>query len=152
MRALLAAVAAGAALIAAAPAFAQHAGLPPALAEAAHAYEKAQIEGDRAELERLIAEDFILVGSDGSRTGKREHIGEFTAPGLDLNPVIVREPVEHVWHDGAALGGTVDVTGTFEKTPIRSTLRYIDVWALRDGRWVVVYGQATRIPSPPPAN
>ncbi|MBA3050661.1 nuclear transport factor 2 family protein, partial [Brevundimonas sp.] len=107
----------------------------------------AQIEGDRAVLERLIADDYVLVGGDGSRTDKAAHIAEFTAPEMDLLPVTVREPVEHVWTDGAALGGTVDVVGTFAGAPFRQTLRYIDVWALRDGRWRVVYGQATRVPA-----
>lgn len=143
MRALLTAL-----ILLAAPAaaWAQHSpALPSALAREAHAYERAQIEGDRAALERLIADDYVLVGGDGARVGKAEHIAEFTAPQLDLEPVVVREPVEHVWADGAALGGTVDVVGTFDGTPFRQTLRYIDVWALRDGQWRVVYGQATRV-------
>ncbi|MBW8302621.1 MAG: nuclear transport factor 2 family protein, partial [Brevundimonas sp.] len=117
------------------------------LAREAHEYERAQIEGDRAALERLIADDYVLVGGDGSRTDKTAHIAEFTAPEMELQPVVVREPVEHVWADGAALGGTVDIVGSFAGTPFRQTLRYIDVWALRDGQWRVVYGQATRVPA-----
>ena len=143
MRALLAA-----AILLFAPGLAQ-AQIPAELAREAHEYERAQIEGDRVSLERLIADDYLLVGGDGSRVGKAAHIAEFTAPGLDLQPVTVRDPVEHVWTDGAALGGTVDVVGTFEGAPFRQTLRYIDVWALREGRWVVVYGQATRVPAAP---
>ena len=121
--------------------------VPPDLAREAHEYERAQIEGDRAALERLIADDYVLVGGDGSRTDKAAHIAEFTAPEMDLRPVTVREPVEHVWADGAALGGTVDLRGTSGGVAFRQTLRYMDVWALRDGRWVVVYGQATRVPA-----
>lgn len=121
--------------------------VPPDLAREAHEYERAQIEGDRAALERLIADDYVLVGGDGSRTDKAAHIAEFTAPEMDLQPVTVREAVEHVWADGAALGGTVDVVGTFAGAPFRQILRYIDVWALREGQWRVVYGQATRVPA-----
>ncbi|MDP3803847.1 nuclear transport factor 2 family protein [Brevundimonas sp.] len=121
--------------------------VPPDLAREAREYERAQIEGDRAALERLIADDYVLVGGDGSRTDKGAHIAEFTAPEMDLQPVVVRDPVEHVWTDGAALGGTVDVVGTYGGTPFRQTLRYIDIWALRDGEWRVVYGQATRVPA-----
>ena len=145
MRALLAAFAA---VSLAVPAAAQPAALPADLARAAHDYERAQIEGDRPALERLIADDFQLVGSDGSRVGKAEHIAEFTAEGFDLDPVTVREPVAHVWADGAALGGTVDLSGTSDGRAFSVTLRYVDVWARRDGRWVVVYGQANRVPKP----
>jgi len=132
-------------LLAPATAFAQ---MPPDLAREVHEYERAQVEGDRAALERIIADDFILVGGDGSRVGKASHIAEFTAPEMDLQPVVVTETVEHVWPDGAALGGTVALSGTFGGVPFRQTLRYMDVWALRDGHWRVVYGQATRIPAP----
>jgi len=122
--------------------------VPADLAREAEAYEHAQIEGNRAELERLLADDFVLVGGDGSKVGKREHINEFTNPNLKLEPVTVREPVVHVWPNGAALGGTVDLKGTFEGKPFAQTLRYVDVWARREARWVVVYGQATRVPPP----
>ncbi|RZJ04333.1 MAG: nuclear transport factor 2 family protein [Brevundimonas sp.] len=141
MRALLAAL-----FVLAAPTAAL-AQVPPDLARDAHEYERAQIEGDGAALERLIADDYVLVGGDGSRTDKAAHIAEFTAPEMDLQPVTVREAVEHVWPNGAALGGTVDIVGAYAGAPFRQTLRYIDVWALRDGRWQVVYGQATRVPA-----
>ena len=120
--------------------------LPPDLAREVHEYERAQIEGDRAALERIIADDFVLVGGDGGRAGKASHIAEFTAPELELEPVVLRDVVEHVWTDGAALGATVELSGTFDGAPFRQTLRYMDVWARRDGQWRVVYGQATRVP------
>lgn len=119
--------------------------MPPALAREVHAYERAQIDGDRAELERIIADDFVLVGGDGTRVGKASHIAEFTNPDLDLEPVVLRDVVEHVWTDGAALGATVDLRGTSGGVAFQQTLRYMDVWALRDGQWRVVYGQATRV-------
>ncbi len=146
---------AGSALLAASMAFgmavwpASAAPLPAALSQAAEAYERAQIEGDAAALERLMASDYVLVGGDGSRTGKAAHIAEFTDPKFDLEPVVVRDMVEHVWPDGAALGGTVDLVGAYDGKPFRQTLRYIDVWRWRDGRWQVVYGQATRVPPQP---
>lgn len=147
MRAL---VAAAVLILSPGAAWAQQAStLPPALAHEVHEYERAQIEGDGPALERIIAEDFVLVGGDGSRVGKASHIAEFTAPEMDLEPVTVTDVVEHVWTDGAALGGTVDLKGTFGGVPFRQTLRYMDVWALRDGRWRVVYGQATRVPAAP---
>lgn len=121
--------------------------LPAALAREVHEYERAQIEGDRVALERIIADDFVLIGGDGTRTSKAGHIAEFTNPDLDLEPVVVRDVVEHVWRDGAALGGTVELKGTAGGVAFQQTLRYMDVWALRDGRWQVVYGQATRVPT-----
>ncbi|HEU4959383.1 MAG TPA: DUF4440 domain-containing protein, partial [Sphingomonas sp.] len=39
--------------------------LPPDLAAAAEAFDKAQVKGDRAALERLLADDYLLVNSQG---------------------------------------------------------------------------------------
>lgn len=122
------------------------AGVPPALATAAHEYEEAQIAGDGETLSRLIADDYVLIGSDGTPQNKTELIAFWTADGFDPSPVTVTEPIEHVWTDGAALGGTVILSWMQNGQPVSVTLRYIDVWALRDGQWRVVYGQSTRVP------
>lgn len=121
-------------------------GVPEALATAAHEYEEAQIAGDGETLSRLIADDYVLIGSDGARQNKTELIAFWTADGFDPSPVTVTEPIEHVWPDGAALGGTVILSWMQDRQPVSVTLRYIDVWALRDGQWRVVYGQSTRVP------
>ncbi|MGQ0533183.1 MAG: nuclear transport factor 2 family protein [Caulobacteraceae bacterium] len=125
---------------------ASEAALSPDLATASGRYEEAQIAGDAAALNELIANDYVLVGSDGARQSKAELIAFWTAEGFDPAPVTVTEPIEHVWTDGAALGGTVTLSWTQDDAPMSVTIRYIDVWALRDGEWRVVYGQSTRVP------
>lgn len=120
--------------------------MPEALAAASAAYEEAQIAGDAATLERLIAEDYVLVGSDGAREDKADLITFWTAAGFEPHPVTVVDPIERIFTDGAALGGTVTLAGTQNGEPFSVTIRYIDVWALRDGEWRVVYGQSTRVP------
>ena len=119
--------------------------LPPALAEAAEAFEHAQIAGDRAVLERLVAPDYRLINSDGQEESRQQLIDSWTADGFDPEPVEVRDPVAHVWQDGAALGGRVTLRGRDRGNPFSVELRYLDVWRLRDGRWQVVLGQAVRI-------
>jgi hypothetical protein len=118
----------------------------PDLTAAAERYEEAQIGGDAAALNELIADDYVLVGSDSARQNKAELIAFWTADGFDPAPVAVTDPVEHRWTDGAALGGTVTLSWTQDGAPVSVTIRYIDIWALRDGEWRVVYGQSTRVP------
>ncbi len=122
--------------------------LPPALAEAAEAFEHAQIAGDREALERLVAPDYRLINSDGQLESRQQLIDSWTAEGFDPEPVEVRDPISHVWQDGAALGGRVTLRGLNRGTPFSVELRYVDVWRLRDGRWQVVLGQAVRVASP----
>lgn len=122
--------------------------LPPALAEAAEAFEHAQIAGDREALERLVAPDYRLINSDGRQESRQQLIDSWAAEGFDPEPVDVRDPIAHVWRDGAVLGGRVTLRGLDRGTPFSVELRYVDVWRLRDGRWQVVLGQAVRVVSP----
>ncbi len=120
--------------------------VPPALERAAQAYDEAQIAGNSVALEHLIADDYVLVGSDGARQTKSELIAFWAADGFDPAPVIVTDPVAHAWTDGAALGGLVTLSWMQDGAPISVNIRYVDIWALRDGEWQVIYDQSTRVP------
>ncbi len=119
--------------------------LPPDLARAAQAYERAQIEGDRAALEALVAPDYVLLNSDGQVESRQALIDSWSADGFDPEPVEVRDPLAQVWAGGAVLGGRVTLRGRGSAGPFSVELRYLDVWRLRDGRWQVVLGQAVRV-------
>ncbi|MGI9170323.1 MAG: nuclear transport factor 2 family protein [Caulobacteraceae bacterium] len=121
--------------------------LPPDLARAATAYDQAQIKGDRAALERLLADDYTLVNSAGRLETKAQLIADYTAPGYRLDPFIVLQPVEKVWADGAVLGGLVTVSGVDGGKPYAATLRFADVWARRGGRWRVIFTQVAQPPA-----
>src|SRR3954454_20792013 len=97
------------ALLLAAAASAQ---VPPDLAAAISAYDKAQIDGNRAELERWLADDYLLLNSSGATETKAQLIADYTAPGFDLEPFTVEQPVEKVWSDGAVMGGVATLHGT----------------------------------------
>ena len=131
-----------AAACAAAPASAK--GLPADLAAAVKGYDEAQIHGDRAGLERWLADDYTLVNSSAERETKAQLIADYTAPGYKLDPFVVRDPVERVWRDGAVMAGIVDARGTDGGKPFAVTLHFADVWAKRNGKWQVVFTQVTR--------
>ena len=122
------------------------AALPPDLAKAAHDYDQAQVKSDRAELERLIADDYQLHNSGGQVQDKASFIADQVAPGYRLEPFVIEEKVEKVMGDTAILGGVAQARGTSGGEPYNVRLRFIDVWAKRGGRWVVVFSQATRAP------
>ena len=143
MRARLAAIAALALLVA--PALALAGALPPDLAAAAHAYDAAQVNGDRTALERLVADDYVLVDGAGVVQSKAELIAGYVAPGFKLDPFVIEAPVEKVLGDTALLGGRVNMTGVDGGQRFALTVRFVDTWAKRDGRWRVVYSQVTRV-------
>ena len=120
--------------------------LPADLAQAAHDYDRAQVTSNRAELERLIADDYVLHNSAGQRQDKASFIADQTAPGYRLEPFTVEQRVEKVMGDAAILGGVARARGASEGQPYDVVLRFVDVWEKRGGRWVVVLSQATRVP------
>ena len=121
--------------------------LPADLAEAVKDYDEAQVHGNKAELQRLVADDYTLVNSSGRVQSKAELIADYTTPGYKLEPFEIQQPVEKVWSDGAVMGGVVDLRGIDGGKPFAVTLRFADIWAKRNGKWQVVYTHVSRPPA-----
>src|SRR5690242_4342434 len=127
---------------------ASHTMLPPALAMAVAEFDRAQMQGDGAALARLLAGDYVLFNSRGLVEDKAAFIRDYTAPGASMKPFTVEEEVVRHWPGGAVLGGVATLEGTSEGKPYKVRLRFADIWAERDGRWQVVFTEATRAPMP----
>ncbi len=121
--------------------------LPAELAKAVRAYDQAQIKGDRAELDRLLADDYLLLNSSGDIENKAQFVKDSTAPGNKLEPFVVKEPIELVWNAGAVMGGIATLRGVDSGKPFNVTIRFSDIWAKRNGVWQVIY---THVSRPPP--
>jgi hypothetical protein len=132
-----------------APALARSEGVPP-LERAITAYEQAQMKGNRPALEKLLADDYLLVTGGGSHETKEEFIADLTAPGFRLEPYSVQAPVRRVWPGGAIVAGVARQAGTDGGKPFDGCIRFADVWMIAGGRWQVVFTQVARI-SPPDA-
>ena len=119
--------------------------LPPDLAAAARAFDAAQVQGDRAALERLLADDYLLVNSADQEESKADFIRDYTAPGFSFAPFTIERPVRRLWPGGAALGGVVAARGTSDGKPYAIRLRFLDIWAKRNGRWQLVLTEASHV-------
>lgn len=120
--------------------------VPTELAAAAKAYDEAQVKGDGRALERLLADDYVLINSRGDLETKTDLIRDYTAPGFTLEPFVVEAPVERLWRDGAVLGGIATLKGLDQGRRYEARLRFADVWARRGGRWQVIYTHVSRPP------
>jgi hypothetical protein len=120
--------------------------IPPDLEKAVHDYDVAQVNGNRAELERLVADDYTLVNSSGLIQDKAGLIKDYTTPGYKIEPFEILDPVEKVWSDGAVMGGVVNLRGVEGGKPFAVTLRFADIWARRNGKWQVIYTHVSRPP------
>jgi hypothetical protein len=118
--------------------------LPADLAKAVKDYDEAQVHGNKAELQRLVADDYTLVNSSGRVQNKAELIADYTTPGYKIEPFEIQQPVEKAWSDGAVMGGVVDLRGIDGGKPFAVTLRFADIWAKRNGKWQVVYTHVSK--------
>jgi hypothetical protein len=121
--------------------------LPADLARAVENYDRAQIEGNRAELERLLADDYTLLNGAGKTETKSQFIAESTAPGFKLEPFVVQDAIEKVWDEGAVMGGIVNLRGMDGGKAFAATLRFADIWAKRKGKWQVIYTHVSKPPA-----
>jgi len=127
-----------------APAFATD--LPPDLAEAVAAYDRAQIRNDTDALAQLVEDDYVLVNSNASVENKQQFLADFHLPGFKIEPYVLQERVQKVWGDGAVIGGLLHLSWTQDGRHQTRKLRVSYVWAKRNGRWRATYGQVTRVP------
>jgi len=121
--------------------FGDYSNLPKDLAAAATAYDVAQFKADKAELERVLADDYTLAGTAGKNLSKAEFIADQTKPGNKTISVNIYDQVSKVWADGAVLAGMVDAKGSSQGKEFTFRGRFVDVWAKRKGKWQVIFTQ-----------
>jgi ketosteroid isomerase-like protein len=140
----VAAALAAVSLLALSSAWSADSSVPKDLVARVHAYDEAQVKGDKTALEDLLADDYVLVNSRGLRQTKADLIRDYTKPGFKLEPFVVEEPVELAWADGAVMGGVARIRGVDDGEAYDVRLRFSDIWAKRKGKWRVIYTHASR--------
>ena len=122
------------------------------LRNVADRFDRAQLTQDRAALERLTADDLILIGSDGTRQNKRQFIEGFITPGLHFE---MATPTDRYFiplgPDAGIAGGDIVLRGTSDGTPFTIRLRFSDTFRRIHGEWLAVHIEATRVPEARPA-
>lgn len=114
---------------------------------AAQAFDDAQLHGDRAALERMLAPDFLFIRGSGRIGNRADFIAGFTMPNSHLAPFDIRDRLLlRLSPDMAVVGGEARIRGTEDDKPFAEHFRYSDMFALRSGRWVAVFTQVTGLP------
>ena len=127
---------------------AQYKGLDPALAQAAKEYDRAQIDADRSALNRLVADDYLIIRGNGSLGDKKLLIEVVAGEGLKNNPYTIQAPFQRIYGNTVILGGWVHLTGTDHGKPYVQNARFADTWARRNGKWQVVFTSVVRADHP----
>jgi ketosteroid isomerase-like protein len=119
------------------------------LEAAAQAFDDAQQRRDRTAISGFLAPDFQYVTRKGLLLGREAFITNTSDPKETLEPFVVSEHrVLQLGPDAGIASGDAIVRGTSNGKAFADRFRYADVFARRNGRWVVVYTQVTALPTP----
>lgn len=100
---------------------------------------------DVAFIENILADEFIATYDDGSRGDKAKELALAAEFNQQVESAIQDEFTVKVYRDTAVVWFTLHVVGIKQGQRAELTLRYTDVWVMRDGRWQCVSTQSTRM-------
>ena len=111
-------------------------------------FRQAVAANDAAAIAWYVADDWVIVDADGSVIDRSRFIsvielGALTHESMESTDVEVR-----VHRDTAVVTGITTSKGQFMGQGFTTRERATDVLVRRDGRWICVFSQLTRVASP----
>ena len=115
------------------------------LIELEQGWNEAFYRKDLAFLERVLADEFVATYDDGSRGDRAKELAQAASFNQQVESAIQDEFAVKVYGDTAVVWFTLNLVGVRQGQRAEVTLRYTDVFVLRDGRWQCVSSQSTRV-------
>jgi ketosteroid isomerase-like protein len=100
---------------------------------------------DVAFIESILAEEFTATYDDGSRGDRAKELAFARTFDQQVESAIQDEFIVKVYRDTAVVWFTLHLVGIKQGQRAELTLRYTDVWVMRDGRWQCVSTHSTRV-------
>lgn len=100
---------------------------------------------DAAFIESLLAEEFIATYGDGTRGDKAREVSLAREFNQQIDSRRLEDFIVKVYRDTAVVWFTQILVGPVQGKPTEIRYQYIDVWVIRDGRWLCVASQSTRV-------
>jgi ketosteroid isomerase-like protein len=117
------------------------------LIELERTWNEAFYRKDVATIEKLLADEFVATYDDGSRGDKAKELGLAAEFNQDVQSAIQDDFTVKVYRDTAVVWFSLNLVGVRQGQRAEVTLRYTDVFVIRDGRWQCVSSQSTRVAS-----
>jgi hypothetical protein len=105
----------------------------------------AMINNDGEVLERHVAEDYRGSDAGGHSHDRDLMLAAYGPGGVSLDLFEVDEVGARGWGDTALLEGIARIRGHWQDQTFAHRLRFLDVYARRHNRWVLVASQSTDI-------
>lgn len=114
------------------------------LIELERGWNEAFYRKDVAFIENILADEFIATYDDGTRGDKAKELALAVEFNQQVESAIQDEFTVKVYRDTAVVWFTLRLVGIRRGQQAELTLRYTDIWLMRDGRWQCVSTQSTR--------
>jgi len=108
-------------------------------------WNEAVYRNDVAYIQSILADEFIATYDDGSRGDKAKELALVAEFNQRVESATQDEFTVKIYGDTAVVWFTLHLVGTKQGQRADLTLRYTDVWVIRDGGWVCVSTQSTRV-------
>ena len=108
--------------------------------------EASLIKKDRATMERLYADDYMYLHSNGTVTNKSQEIAEYMSSDLKWTAHKSDDMKVRVYGNVAVVTGVSTLTGS-AKGYLSGARNFTELWVRRNGRWQTVGGQSTIVPT-----
>ncbi len=108
--------------------------------------EASLMKKDRATMERMYADDYMYLHSNGTVNNKAQEIAEYMSSDLKWTAHKATDLKVRLYRDVAVVTGTQTLTGS-AKGYVSGPRRFTELWIRRNGRWQTVGGQSTIVPA-----
>ncbi|MEO8673205.1 MAG: nuclear transport factor 2 family protein [Tahibacter sp.] len=99
-------------------------------------------------LERLLADDFVLVSSNSQVQSRAQTLAEVHADEPKYHVFRNHDMTARIYGDAAVVQGITSLEGLSAGKPFTLDVRFTDTLIRRHGQWRIVVSHVTRIPAP----
>lgn len=96
-------------------------------------------------VDSVLAEEFVATYGDGSRGDRKRELELVAEFNQQVDKWTVDEFSVKIFRDTAVVWFTQRMVGPVQGKPTEITTRYMDVFVMRDGKWLCVASQSTRV-------
>ncbi len=106
-------------------------------------YQAAVERNDAAAMDRILADDFVLIGGKGKVYTKEDLLAEARRGNVVYEYQRDREQTVRLWGDTAVITALLEAKGTEDGQPFDYTLWFSDTYVRTPAGWRYVLGQAS---------
>ncbi|HWW01895.1 MAG TPA: nuclear transport factor 2 family protein [Candidatus Acidoferrum sp.] len=110
-----------------------------------HSWAAAEVKNDLAAIDKIEADDFIIIDPTGKISTKAEDMANMKSGDLKFESMDLKESKVRLYGEIAIVTGRSNVKGKFKDQDISGTYSFTDVFAKVEGQWRAVSSHITRV-------